>query len=69
MELSNDIEKLKSLILEKEHIENILVCTGNNYHVVSGSVTYFDEDYIFHFEGYSFHLELDEIQRYVILSE
>ena len=60
MKFSNDIEKLKSLILEKEHIENILVCTGNNYHVVSGSVIDFNEDYIFH-------LEIDEIVSYIVL--
>ena len=67
MEFSNDIEKLKSLILEKEHIENILVCTGNNYHVVSGSVIDFDGEYIFYFEGYSMSLEIDEIKSYVVL--
>lgn len=67
MKFSNAIEKLKSLILEKEHIENILVCTGNSYHVVSGSVIDFNEDYIFHFEGFSFHLEIDEIVSYIVL--
>ena len=69
MEFSKDIEKLKNLIIENERIDDILICTGSSYHVVAGSVVGFDDDYIFHFEGYSFHLELDEIQRYIILSE
>lgn len=67
MQFSNNIEKLKKLIIEKEHIENILVYTGNNYHIVSGSVIDFDEEYIFHFDGYSFNLEIDEIKSYIVL--
>lgn len=67
MRFSNDMEKLKNLILEKEYIENILVCTGNNYHVVSGIVINFDDSYVFHFEGYSFNLDFDEIESYIIL--
>lgn len=67
MIFSNNIEKLKKLIIEKEHIENILVCTGNNYHVVSGCVIAFDEDYIFYFDGHSFNLEINEIKSYIVL--
>lgn len=67
MKFSDNIEKLKKLIIEKEYIENILVCTGNNYHVVSGSVIDFDEDYIFHFEGFSLHLGIDKIKSYIVL--
>lgn len=67
MEFSKDIENLKSLILEKEHIENILVFTGNSYHVVGGSVIDFDEDYIFHFEGFSFNLEINEIKSFILI--
>ena len=67
MQFSSDIEKLKNTILEKEHIENILVCSGKSYHVVSGSVIDFDEDYIFHFEGFSFNLEINEINSYILL--
>lgn len=67
MKFSDNIEKLEKLIIEKERIENILVCTGNNYHVVSGSVIYSYEDYIFYFDGYSFNLEIDEIKSYIVL--
>lgn len=67
MELSNDIEKLKNLILEKECIENILVFTGNNYHVVSGSVIDFADEYVFYFEGYSMSLEIDEIKSFILI--
>ena len=67
MQFSNDIDKLKNLILKNEQIENILVCTGKSYHVVSGSFIDLDGNYIFHFEGFSFHLEIDEIVSYIVL--
>ena len=67
MKFSSDIEKLKGLILKNEQIENILVCTGKSYHVVSGSFIDFGEDYIFYFEGFSLSLGIDEIVSYIVL--
>lgn len=59
---NDDIEALKAAILEMEVIENILVKTSGSYHVVTGSVGYFyNDEYVFYFDGFSFNLSIDEI--------
>ena len=63
-----DLKDLTDEILKHECITNILVKTQNDYHVVSGSVIdSWEGEYIFHFEGYSFNLALDDIKAFIIL--
>ena len=65
---NSDINLLKDAILKREIIENILVKTSGGYHVVTGSIAYFyDYEYAFYFEGYSFNLDIDEILGFILI--
>ena len=65
---NQNIESLKDAIFEREVIENILVKTTGGYHVVTGSIAYFyDYEYTFYFEGFSFNLNIDEILGFIFI--
>ena len=63
-----NLKDLTDEILKRECVNNILVKTKFNYHIVNGSVIDFEDDeYTFYFEGYGFNIELDEIKAFIIL--
>lgn len=65
---NQNIESLKDAIMEREVIENILVKTSGGYHVVTGSIVYFyDYEYAFYFDGFSFSLSIDEVIGFVFI--
>lgn len=64
-----NIEDLREFVISKESIENVLIKVGFNYHVVSMSVIDFDEDYIFNIEGYSCSFEIQDIDKWMLISE
>lgn len=65
---NDDIEALKDAIVQKEIIENILVKTSGGYHVVNGSVVdFWNDDYVFYFEGFGFTLSIDEILGFILI--